>query len=181
MDDGSDELDQADKPQPNPTPMTKVTGEQITKSVAEAYVKMLRISENNDRDTSTETQVDAPEMSTTEGGEEDINEATGIERAHELSKHAMKLSSTAKHDDEHKRAEQAHARAAYAYENHAHKAVTITRNSKGKVTDAVGPKARKLYDLATKHEKMAHKHSATVYKRHVPGGDPSFPKNDVPA
>jgi len=180
MDDGSDELDQADKPQPNPTPMTKVTGEQITKSVAEAYVKMLRISENDDQDTSTETAAEVSETSTAEGAE-DINEATKLERAHALSKHAMKLSSTAKHNDEHERAEQAHMKAGAAYEDHGLSARTMTKNSKGKVIDSEGPKARKLFALADKHYKMARKHSVTLYKRAVPGGDASFDKNDVPA
>jgi hypothetical protein len=141
---------------------------------------MLRISENSDSDISTETAAEVSETSTAEGGE-DINEATKLERAHALSKHAMKLSSTAKHTDEHERAEQAHMKAGAAYEDHGLSARTMTKNSKGKVIDSEGPKARKFFALADKHYKMARKHSVITYKRAVPGGDASFDKNDVPA
>jgi hypothetical protein len=46
MDDGSDEVKKAEKPAANPTPMPKLTSEQATRSVAEAYVKM--VSEANE-------------------------------------------------------------------------------------------------------------------------------------
>ena len=44
--DGSEEVTPADKPKPNPTPMTKLTGEQAIKSVAEAYVEMTNEASN---------------------------------------------------------------------------------------------------------------------------------------
>ena len=39
--DGSEEVTPADKPKPNPTPMSKLTAEQAIKSVAEAYAEMV--------------------------------------------------------------------------------------------------------------------------------------------
>lgn len=79
--DGSENVVPADKPSPNPTPMNKLSGEQITRSVAEAYAKIVAEA--------------AGEIKGAKSAEKHFSKLPDSIKSHELTKKAQELSHAA--------------------------------------------------------------------------------------